>query len=304
MSKFEFKKGTKVEVSIEEDGFRGAWFSATVINPPSKNSQKLMVEYDALLNNSGSKPLKEKVELVQIRPVPPREMERVYKLDEDVDAFYNDGWWEGVVTQIVVDDHNVCKYSVYFRPSREQCEFVASDLRLHREWVTDHWVPPLEDIHGEVGSTEVKIDREEVNPFSKGAQVEVSSDEEGFEGAWFAASVIEVLGKDKFLVEYNDLTTDDNTQFVREEVDALHIRPCPPTAEKVDKFKQFDEVDALYNDGWWVGIIAKVLGRSKYKVFFRTTNEEMEFKYDKLRLHQDWANGKWVVASKALNLSH
>ncbi|XP_074311301.1 protein AGENET DOMAIN (AGD)-CONTAINING P1 [Silene latifolia] len=299
MPEFEFKKGMKVEISIEEEGFRGAWFSGTIINPPAKNTQKVLIEYDALLADNGSKPLREKVDFVQIRPIPPRENHRLFKLDEDVDAYYNDGWWEGVITQIVVnDDDDDCKYCVYFRPTREQCEFNVCDLRLHREWDGAKWVPPLEE---DARATEVKINGKEENPLSKGNRVEVCSDEDGFEGAWFAASIIEVPRKDKFLIEYHDLMTDDNTQLMREEVDAFHIRPCPPKVEVV-KFNQYDEVDALYNDGWWVGIVLKVLGRSKYKVFFKATNEEMEFKHEKLRLHQDWINGKWVVASEALNL--
>lgn len=68
---------------------------------------------------------------------------------DDVDAFHNDGWWEGVVTKVVrVEDgekNNNGVYSVFFRCSREQIDFGSSDLRLHREWVRGNlWVPPLE----------------------------------------------------------------------------------------------------------------------------------------------------------------
>ncbi|THG08764.1 hypothetical protein TEA_020771 [Camellia sinensis var. sinensis] len=59
---------------------------------------------------------------------------------EEVDAFHNDGWWEGIVTAILQDS----RYSVFFRSSREQIDFPDSDLRLHREWVHGIWVPPLE----------------------------------------------------------------------------------------------------------------------------------------------------------------
>ncbi|CAO2832519.1 unnamed protein product [Amaranthus hypochondriacus] len=300
MSKFQFKKGTKVEISIDEDGFRGAWFIGTIVKQPAKNENQVMVEYETLLEDDESTPLREKVDLVQIRPLPPRETKRVFKIDEEVDVCYNDGWWEGVVTQVLDDN----QYSVYFRPSREQSDFKDSDLRLHREWVNQKWVPPLEEEkEEEVLVAEEKIDNEkEEKYFCKGSLIEVSNDEDGFEGAWFAATVIEVIGKDKFLIEYTDLRTDDDKEFVREEVDALHIRPRPPKA-KVDKFKQSEEVDALYNDGWWVGIISKVLGQSKYLVYFKTTEETLEFKDNELRLHQDWIDGKWVIASKVLNLT-
>lgn len=303
MANFQFKRGTKVEISIEEEGFRGAWFPGTVIKPPTKNSNKVFVEYETLLaKENESAPLREEIDLVQIRPTAPRERRRVFKLDEEVDVFYNDAWWEGVITQVleVLEDF---KYSVYFRPTREQDDFKGSDLRLHREWVNGNWVPLLEEETVQP-TEEVKVHKEnEEGTFLDGSLVEVSSDEDGFEGAWFAATVVETTGKDKFLVEYKDLRTEDDTQFVREEVDSLHIRPCPPDTGKVDKFKLYEEVDALYNDGWWVGVISKVLGRSKYKVYFKSTDEEMDFKHDDLRPHQDWINGRWAMASKALGLS-
>lgn len=133
--------------------------------------------------------------------------------------------------------------------------------------------------------------------FCKGTLVEVSSDEEGFEGAWFAATVVEPKGKNKFLVEYMNLRTDDDSEFLREEIDILHIRPYPPE-HACDQFNLLQEVDALYNDGWWVGVISKVLSNSRYVVYFRNSNEELELPHSEIRLHQDWINGKWVIASK------
>ncbi|KAH9622093.1 hypothetical protein KSS87_002647 [Heliosperma pusillum] len=343
MTDFQIKKNSRVEIKVDEEGFHGVIFSAKIITPPTKTTKKVLVEYETLLAENGIKPLREKVDLAQIRPIQPNETNNVFLLDDIVDAYYNDGWWEGVITQVLGD----CKYSVYFKPTNEQSEFKGSDLRFHREWDGGKWIPPFDETEnsswaidrGQIGHVdsfealpikpyklnsrryqerpwsgsgftlfentenqpaEGKIYCEEENYFRKGSRVEVSSDEEGFEGAWFVASVMEVLGKGKFLVEYKDLTTEDNTQYVREEVDALHIRPCPPNTEKVDTFKHYDEVDALYNDGWWVGIISDVLGPSKYKVYFKNTNEEMEFKHEELRKHQDWTNGKWVIASEVL----
>ena len=102
--------------------------------------------------------------------------------------------------------------------------------------------------------------------FSKETLIEISTDEDGFEGACFAATIVEAVGKDMFLVQYQSLRTDDDSGFLREEFDTLHIiiRPCPPETFVVDCFNLFEEVDAFYNDGWWVGVISKVLGGSKY----------------------------------------
>lgn len=300
MSNFQFKKGTEVEISIDEEGFRGAWFPGKVIKPPTKNGRMVMVEYETLLaEENDTTPLREEIDLVQIRPTPPRENSRVFNLDEEVDAFHNDGWWEGVITQVLENG----RYSVYFRPNREQSDFKDSELRLHREWVHGDWVPPLEEEDVQPMAGVEVHEQEEEKLFSQGNLVEVSSDEAGFEGAWFAATILEVIGENNYLIEYKDLKTEDDSQFVREEVDALHIRPCPPENGKIDKFKLYEEVDALYNDGWWVGVISKVHG-SKYAVYFKSSKEEIEFKHDDLRLHHDWIGGKWVSASQSMDLSH
>ncbi|CAI0539180.1 unnamed protein product [Linum tenue] len=93
--------------------------------------------------------------------------------------------------------------------------------------------------------------------FTQGMQVEVLTDEDGLKGAWFAATIIEPSGEDKYFIEYKTLRNDDDTEFLREVIRACNIRPCPPEIIVVDGFKVWDAVDAYYNEGWWVGVIAK-----------------------------------------------
>ncbi|XP_052180292.1 protein AGENET DOMAIN (AGD)-CONTAINING P1 [Diospyros lotus] len=145
-----FKKGGEVEVSLEEEGFRGSWYTATVLRRVSKKNYKMLVEFKNLTaDEEGTKPLRQFVEAILARPVPPRELNRSFKLSDEVDAFHNDGWWEGIVTAVYPmeeqrQDSSTRRYSVFFRSSREQIDFPQSDLRLHREWFHGKWVPPLE----------------------------------------------------------------------------------------------------------------------------------------------------------------
>lgn len=132
--------------------------------------------------------------------------------------------------------------------------------------------------------------------FSKEMRVEVKSDEEGYKGSWYAAVIIESIGQHKFLVEYLTLRTEDESEPLKEMADASDIRPCPPVIDRIDRFKMLEEVDAWYNDGWWVGIICKILDGLKYMVYFWTTNEELVFDHFTLRPHQEWIDGKWVIA--------
>ncbi|KAL5582646.1 hypothetical protein UlMin_015088 [Ulmus minor] len=294
-----FRPGATVEVIPDEPGFHGSFYLATIIRHRAPNS--VVVQYKTLVD-AKSKPLREVIGVSQLRPLLPPESKWDFGMGDDVDVYDNEGWWEGVV----MEDLGNGRFQVFFGAYKQYMEFSKEDMRQHRKWVNGNWVPPLEEedeageeVHIEMKKKRCKATREE--KFEKGAAVEISSDEDGFQGAWFAASIVETLGNDKFLAEYENFKTDDGKEFLREEIDLLHIRPRPPQL-KVDHFKLFEEVDSLYNDGWWVGVISKVLRGSKYLVYFRSTNEELEFHHSELRVHQDWIGGIWVVASQALKL--
>lgn len=158
-----FTKGARVEVCFDEMGFRGSWYTATIIETPSKRAQKVFLQFDNLLDEDDGdskddgkcppKPLRDHVNYILVRPLITGEPERTYQLSDDVDAFHNEGWWEGVVTGVypASSDGRPARYSVFFRSSREQIEFYASQLRLHREWVYGKWVPPLEEVENADG---------------------------------------------------------------------------------------------------------------------------------------------------------
>lgn len=139
-----FKKGAEVEISSNDPDFRGSWYMGTVMSRSrTKNKNNVFVEYKTLMNERDeTKPLREKLDIVQLRPPAPRESSRGFGFGEEVDAYHNDGWWEGVITR---DNEGV--FTVYFRGTKEELEFGAEELRVHREWVKGVWVPPLE-IHG------------------------------------------------------------------------------------------------------------------------------------------------------------
>ncbi|KAK8480664.1 hypothetical protein V6N11_029323 [Hibiscus sabdariffa] len=331
--------GSQIEISSNDPGFRGSWYTGVIIKraPSKKPANKFVVEYTHLFeDDAGTKPLRETIDAVDLRPPAPREKLRKFKFSEEVDAFYNDGWWEGVITKELENG----RFHVYFKRSKEQLEFGDDQLRLHREWIKEAWTPPLEEdkqakesdgaatqvkmennkvvargklehddtaskkkLKTDLATSGGKLESSKITKYREGERVEVTSDEDGFEGAWFTGTIVKAVGKDKYLCQYDSLRTDDDNDFLKEEFDALHIRPCPPEIVMADAFQKLDEVDAFYNDGWWVGVISKVLNslpEMKYEVYFKATQEEMKFKHSELRIHQDWINGKWVTPSKAL----
>ncbi|XP_010495955.1 PREDICTED: DUF724 domain-containing protein 3-like [Camelina sativa] len=250
----------------------------------------------------GVEPLKEVIDFLHIRPPPPRDEYEDFSVGDKINAFYNDGWWIG----FVIEGMKGGTVGIHFRQTGEKMRFGRQGLRLHKDWVNGTWqLPPLKG--GQIKREKTVSCSRNVRPkkaiekqeFSIGTPVEVSSEEQGFEGSWFPAKLVEYRGNDKCVVEYDNLKAEDGKEPLREEVNVSEIRPQPVEQVMVCPFEKNDKVDALYNDGWWVGVIRKVLAKSSYLVYFENTQEMLKFHHSQLRLHQEWINGKWITNFKS-----
>ncbi|XP_021770003.1 DUF724 domain-containing protein 6-like isoform X2 [Chenopodium quinoa] len=147
----------------------------------------------------------------------------------------------------------------------------------------------------------------QIHPFfSLGSQVEVTSDEEGFKGAWYSATVIQPpqskQKQEQIFVEYKNLLSDENgSSLLKEFVDSEFVRPKPPVDEN-DKvsFDLDDVVDAFYQDGWWCGVVTCIVSQNRYRVFFSSPPDEIEFDAPDLRIHKNWVHGIWVLPQKQI----
>ncbi|MCD7446839.1 hypothetical protein HAX54_017901 [Datura stramonium] len=285
-----FSKGMRVEVRSDEEGYHGSWYTAVIVD--SICQHKFLVEYLTLRTEDESEPLKEKADPSDIRPWPPviQRIDR-FKMLEEVDAWYNDGWWVGLICKILDGQ----KYMVYFWTTNEELVFDHFTLRPHQEWIDGKWViafrkkskiqvkSKLENLKGQNGGIASHTN------FFVGAKVEVKSDEKGYQGSWYPATIVRLLRNGKYLLQYQTLENDDETDLLTEEADALFIRPSPPVIQQTYQFRPLDEVDTWYNGGWWAGQLSKVLKGSNYMVYFRTANEILEFQHSDLRPHQNLA---------------
>ncbi|KAL8263420.1 hypothetical protein R6Q59_024769 [Mikania micrantha] len=169
-----------------------------------------------------------------------------------------------------------------------------------------------------------------------GSAVEVSSEEPGFYGAWYAATVIDegkpsnkrnrnVNKTSWYLVKYDTLfDEDDPPQPLTEVVDSSFVRPSPPrnirrsnggnateaeeaveaAEEECDgggDFEASDVIDAFHRDGWWIGVVKSVIvdgEMRKYIVSFEHPPEEFEFERCNLRFHVDWIDRRWMIPPK------
>ncbi|XP_019158831.1 PREDICTED: DUF724 domain-containing protein 2-like [Ipomoea nil] len=97
-----FRRGHKVEVASLKHGFRGSYFEATVVMELTA-VREYIVQYETLVKNDLSGPLREVVSAAEVRPVPlDVRMIRDYgggefRRGDKVDAYDNDGWWAGEI---------------------------------------------------------------------------------------------------------------------------------------------------------------------------------------------------------------
>ncbi|WCJ22355.1 Agenet domain-containing protein [Euphorbia peplus] len=275
-------KGKLVEVSSDEDGFKGAWYEATIAETPAKSSakkkKKVLVQYKTLLKEDLSL-LVEPVDPGFIRPLPPETSERVFEVNDIVDAGYRDGWWTGVVRKVL----DGCRYTVYFDNPPDIIDFDGKDLRNHFEWVYGNWVKS--EKQNTTGSV-----------FSSGTGVEVNIDKENVRDAWFPAVVVKENEDSTFLVKCQSPGNTDETG-TKVVVDSHHIRPIPPHYADRD-FELLEKVDTPFCSGWRAGLITKLLAERMYNVFFKQGNEQKEFNFSEIRPYAEWANGKWICKSK------
>ncbi|XP_073136566.1 uncharacterized protein [Henckelia pumila] len=281
-----FPEGSLVEVKTDEDGFKGVFFVATVISSPRKKGRKsfkkLLVEYHNLVaSEDGSKRLRESVDVTFVRPAPPPQEDfEGFGLNDSVDAFYKDGWWIGIISQVLQGG----RFIVTFQSPPDVLEFGLSELRVHWDWCNGSWFRPEKQ-----GITSLM--------FEVGRKVEVSFEVEDFLGAWFPAAIHKVLTNGTYLVEYHSSNSSNEDQFLKATVDSLHVRPCPPFL-KDKNYVLLEKVDCFFNFGWWNGVITKVLEDCRYVIFFKQQNKEKEFHQSELRPHMDWKDSKWFTSSQ------
>ncbi|VFQ63773.1 unnamed protein product [Cuscuta campestris] len=279
-------EGSLIEICTREKGLTAVWFEAVVLDPSppppsharssSKRACRVYVEYTTLLSDDGESPLRELVNLEYIRPRPPPETVEGFELYDPVDAFYKDGWWTGVVTQLL--DSN--RYVVTFRKPPDELEFGLSDLRLHHRWVYGKWVPPKRKNTTGFG-------------FSVGKEVEVTFDGDDYKDAWYPSKLVEVCGNGYFMVDCMRPNTEIKEQ-IRAVVRSSHIRPCLPLLKNSKCFCLNDKVESFYDSGWWFGVIKEVLPDGRYVVVFQNKKKtERVLNHSELRPHIVWKDGKW-----------
>ncbi|CAN7091230.1 unnamed protein product, partial [Brassica rapa subsp. narinosa] len=262
------KLNCEVEVSIQEDGFRGSWYRAILEqNPTRVTGKKLRVSYKTMFNEDGVSPLKETIERSFIRPVPPECLNEgvVFKEGSVVDAYFNNGWWTGVIVVERPDG----SFLVYFDDPPDIMRFIRSQLRPHADWIGSKWVKSKNKVLSQ-------------HMFTRGKLVEMTREisESEKEKIWVRALVITEVRKQgddrrKFLIKRCTISqnSSDEAEGKHLIVDICKIRPSPPR-DLCAEYSLNDYVEVVVTHGWRKGRVTEILLENKYKVYFAATKED------------------------------
>lgn len=136
---FMFDVGKNVEVSIEEENYLNAWFPAIICEVVRDGS--FVVELSQKIVNE-TQHLKVTVDPLHVRPSPPHLKDKKYVLFEKIDAFFDGGWWSGVITKELEDS----RYDILFKQSQKNRELHHSKLRPQMEWKDSKWTVSSQDV--------------------------------------------------------------------------------------------------------------------------------------------------------------
>ncbi|CAH9103511.1 unnamed protein product [Cuscuta europaea] len=147
-----FDIGSQVEIMSQDSGLRGCWFRGVVIK---KHKNKVKVQYkDVKDAEDEAKNLEEWVLSTKLaapdkfglringrtllRPSPSPRKGRVswaFNVGVSVDAWWNAGWWEGIVVQKESENW----LHIYFPGEKQTQIFSHDNLRHSQEWLIDGW---------------------------------------------------------------------------------------------------------------------------------------------------------------------
>ncbi|KAG2688606.1 hypothetical protein I3760_09G104500 [Carya illinoinensis] len=147
-----FKVDDKIELLCQDSGICGCWFRCKVLRASQKH---LKVQYDDVQDADGCGNLEEWVPSARvaapdmlgmrcsgrltIRPSPPEDFtDLALEVGAPVDAWWSDGWWEGVITG--VDTFGNDTWHVYFPGEDKVLQLHKKNFRPSRDWIWDRWV--------------------------------------------------------------------------------------------------------------------------------------------------------------------
>ncbi|RLM69965.1 uncharacterized protein C2845_PM17G11340 [Panicum miliaceum] len=211
----------EVEVRVDDAGFHGSWFEATVVRlEPERgrpSAARYTVAYSHLAADGGGAPAAS-VAASHVRPRPPSPSPspRRFRPHDVVEAFHRRGWWSGVVFPSPSSSAAAKSVTVAFPITREVITVPHHYVRPRRDYVGGEWVP---------SQTAVAVQpARAVRVYEAGEKVEAVRDREPYGSSWFPATVTKAVDGLSYIVEYSD--EEEEGDKVKEYLHWQYIRPA------------------------------------------------------------------------------
>ncbi|CAN4126986.1 unnamed protein product [Withania somnifera] len=150
--KLSFEIGDNIEVLCQDSGMRGCWFRCKVLQV---SQNRLKVQYDDIKDCDGPEKLEEWIPSNRVASpdklgmrctgrltVRPRPLEdssdSSIEVGAAVDAWWSDGWWEGVVMEY--DVFGSGHLHVYSPGEKRIFKIKRMNVRISRDWIDGKWV--------------------------------------------------------------------------------------------------------------------------------------------------------------------
>lgn len=147
-----FAQNEKVEFLCQDSGIRGCWFKCTVLEISRK---QMKILYDDVKDEDSCSNLEEWVPTNRVakadklgmrhagrptvRPAyPDNEPSPTFGVGDPADAWWSDGWWEGVISDTSDGENGI--YQIYIPGENMYLSTELKNLRISRDWVGNRWV--------------------------------------------------------------------------------------------------------------------------------------------------------------------
>ncbi|TVU24804.1 hypothetical protein EJB05_27263, partial [Eragrostis curvula] len=308
--------GAAVEVRVDDDGFHGSWFEATVVAfSPARGRRapaRYTVTYSHLLADDGGGVLAEPFAPSHVRPRPPPPpppegggaSSPLLRLHDIVEAFHNDGWWSGIVISPASSASAAASptVTVAFPITREVISFPPHLVRPRRDYLGGgEWAPSRAVVAVQP--------KRAVRAYEVGDKVEVVRDRPDFGYSWFPATVSKVVDRLSYIIEYFDFDQEAaegaaSGGAAEKSTEYLHWRFIRPAVEHVPRESEFRlapgaAVEAYCDGAWSPGIVRRVVGDGEYEVSI--DGKEKELLVNKvaelLKPQYKWDGKQWKIVS-------
>ncbi|RLM58957.1 uncharacterized protein C2845_PM18G09260 [Panicum miliaceum] len=301
--------GAEVEVRVDEPGFNGSWFEATVVGfAPARGARtpaRYTVTYAHLLADDGGGVLAEHFAPTHVRPRPPPPDDSFpprFRAGDIVEAFHHDGWWSGLVVAAPDSPDPGDAVTVAFPITREVIRFPPRLVRPRRDYVGGAWVPSR--------AAMAVRPRRAVRVYAVGDKVEVGRDRDVYGHSWFPATVARIVDDLSYVVEYFDLE-EEGDGGPEKATEYLHWSFIRPAVEHLPRESEFRvgpgaAVEAYCDGAWSPGVVRRVVGDGEFEVSIVGKKAELLVTkvVELLKPQYKWNGKQWkiVTAKRWANL--